>query len=158
MLGAKFGWNWPCGSGEENFLISSMYVCYFYLPLEKGGAPNLNKLQFHSSKDALYWIWLKLAQWFWRRFYKKFLMYFCYFVIISPWKKEGPFICTKLNSLHPRMLCTKFGWNCPLVLEKKKKMWKVYDNDNYDDTAADYDGQQTNCDQKSSLELLAQVI
>ena len=63
MLCAKFGWNWLSGSGDEDFLISSMY--------------------FH------------------------------YFVIISPWKRVGPFIWTNLNSLHPRMLCAKFGWNWP---------------------------------------------
>ena len=38
-------------------------------------------------------------------------MYFCYFVIITPWKRAGTFIWTNLNSLHPRMLCAKFGWN-----------------------------------------------
>ena len=63
MLCAKFGWNWPSGFGEEDFLISSMY--------------------------------------------------FQYFVIISPWKREGPFILTNLNPLHQRMLCAKFGWNWP---------------------------------------------
>ena len=63
MLYAKFGWNWPSGSGEEDFLISSMY--------------------------------------------------FRNFVIISPWKRVGPFIWTHLNPLHPRMLCAKFGWNWP---------------------------------------------
>ena len=40
-------------------------------------------------------------------------MYFHYFVIISPWKRAGPFIWTNLNPLHPRMLCIKFGWNWP---------------------------------------------
>ena len=38
-------------------------------------------------------------------------MYFRYFIIISPWKRVGPFIWTNLNPLHPRMLCAKFGWN-----------------------------------------------
>ena len=38
-------------------------------------------------------------------------MYFCKFIIISPWKRAGPFIWTNLNPLHPRMLCAKFGWN-----------------------------------------------
>ena len=61
MLCAKFGWNWPNFSGEEDFKISSMY--------------------------------------------------FCYFVIISPLKRAGPFIWTNLNPLHPRMFCAKFGWN-----------------------------------------------
>ena len=60
---AKIDWNWLSGSGEEDFLILSMY--------------------------------------------------FCYFVIISPWKRAWPFIWTNLNPLHPRMLCAKFGWNWP---------------------------------------------
>ena len=38
-------------------------------------------------------------------------MYFHYFVIISPWKRTGSSIWTKLNPLHPRMLCAKFSWN-----------------------------------------------
>ena len=38
-------------------------------------------------------------------------MYFHYLVIISPWKRRGPFIWKNLNPLHPRMLCAKFGWN-----------------------------------------------
>ena len=39
--------------------------------------------------------------------------YFCYFVIISPWKRTWPIIWTNLNSLHPRMLCAKLRWNWP---------------------------------------------
>ena len=31
--------------------------------------------------------------------------------IISPWKRVLPFIWTNLNSLHPWLLSTKFGWN-----------------------------------------------
>ena len=38
-------------------------------------------------------------------------MYFRYFSIISPCKKTGPFIWTKLNSLYTRLLCAKFSWN-----------------------------------------------
>ena len=38
-----------------------------YLPLGKGGALLLNKLESPSPKDALCKVWLKLAQWFWRR-------------------------------------------------------------------------------------------
>ena len=48
-----------------------------------------------------------------RNFKKLSSMYFRYFVIISPWKRAGPFIWTTLNPLHPRMLCAKFGWNWP---------------------------------------------
>ena len=35
--------------------------------LEKGRALHLNKLEFPSPKDALWQVWSKLAQWFWRR-------------------------------------------------------------------------------------------
>ena len=69
MLCAKFGWNWLSGSGEEQFLISSIYYSYF--------------------------------------------------VIISSWKRVGPFIWTNWNPLHPRMLCAKFGWNWLSGWEKK---------------------------------------
>ena len=39
----------------------------YYLPLEKGVALRLNKLESPSRKDALCQVWLKLAQWFLRR-------------------------------------------------------------------------------------------
>ena len=38
-------------------------------------------------------------------------MYFYYLATISSWKRVWPFIWIKLNPLHPRMLCAKFGWN-----------------------------------------------
>ena len=45
-----------------------MYFHYFEInPLEKGGALHMNKLESHSPKDTLCQVWLKLAQWFWRR-------------------------------------------------------------------------------------------
>ena len=53
-----------------------MYTVYLqfcnYLPLEKGGVLNLNKPEFPSSKEALCQVWLKKAQWFWRRWCFKF--------------------------------------------------------------------------------------
>jgi hypothetical protein len=36
--------------------------------------------------------------------------YFYIFVIISPLKRNWPFIWTNLNSLHPRIISTKFDW------------------------------------------------
>ena len=72
---ANFGWNWPCGSGEDDLSNSLMYFRYIvialYLLLEKGGvALYLNKLESPSSKNALCQVWLKLARWFWRRRWK----------------------------------------------------------------------------------------
>ena len=40
-------------------------------------------------------------------------IYFCCFIIISPWKRTGPLIWTNLSPHHPRILCAKFGWNLP---------------------------------------------
>ena len=112
MLCAKIVWNWI--SGSENFLNSSMFFFLLflnYLSLEKGWALQLKKLKFPSPKDDLCQVWLKLAQWFWRRRFLNFVKYLSYFIIISPWKRVGPIIWTNLNPLHPRMLCATFGWN-----------------------------------------------
>ena len=38
-------------------------------------------------------------------------MYLLYFIVISFWKRMWPFILTKFNPLHPKMLCIKFCWN-----------------------------------------------
>ena len=51
---------------------------------------------------------------------------FCNFVIISPWKRSGPFIWTNFNPLHPRMLCAKFGWNGSVVLENFVNVFRYY--------------------------------
>ena len=69
MLCAKFGWNWPSGSGEEEIfnLVNVFSLFRNYLPLEKVGAFHLNKLESPSPKDALSQVWLKLTQWFWRK-------------------------------------------------------------------------------------------
>ena len=45
-------------------------------------------------------------------------VYFHNFVIISLWKKAGPFIWTNLNPLHPVPNLVEIG---PVVLEKKVK-------------------------------------
>ena len=121
---AKFGCNWPSGSGDEDFFnfVNAFSLFRNYLSLEKDRALHLNKLESPSFKnalwespsinDALCQIWLKLAQWFWRRrFFFILSMYFRYFVHISPWKRVELLIWTNLNPLHPRMLCAKFGWN-----------------------------------------------
>jgi hypothetical protein len=39
----------------------------YYLPLEKGYPLHFNKIESHPPKDDLCQVWLKLAQWFWRR-------------------------------------------------------------------------------------------
>ena len=72
MLCAKFGWSWMSGSGEEDFFnfVNLFSLFRNYLPLGKGGALHLNKLESPSPNDALCQVRLKLAQWFSRRRWK----------------------------------------------------------------------------------------
>ena len=94
MLCAEIGRNWPSGSIED-FQISSIvfFKFHYYLPLEKGGALCLNKHEFSSPQDALCHVWLKLAQWFWRRRLFNFVNVFLLFrkLHVSPLRKRyGP--------------------------------------------------------------------
>ena len=124
MLCTKFVWNWAIGSGEGRLLISSMYFRYFAIisAWKKGGALHLNKHESLSLTDALCQFWLKVAQWFLRRSFLKFVNVFSLSPNYLPWKGERPFIWRNLNPHHPRMLCAKFGWYRPhhgVALEKK---------------------------------------
>ena len=58
-----------------------------YLPLEKDRALHLNKLESPSPKDALCQVWLKLAQWFWRRRFFNFIKVFSLFRNYLPLEK-----------------------------------------------------------------------
>ena len=60
-------------------------------------------------------------------------MYFRYFVIISAWKRAGPFIWTNLNPIYPRMLCAKFGWNWPSGSGKEDENVKSLQTDGQTD-------------------------
>ena len=57
---AKFGWNWHSGSGEEDFLISSMYFSFFVIssPWKRTGTfiwTNLNSLHPRMFCDKFGW-------------------------------------------------------------------------------------------------------
>ena len=152
MLCAKFGWNWSSASGED-FLYTSMYFRYFVIisPWNRAGPfiwTNLNPLHPRMLCAKFGWNWLSGSG------EEDFLissMYFHYFVIISPWKRAGPFIWTNLNPLHPRMLCVKFGWNWPSGSGEEDEHVKILQTDRRTDR------RRTTGDQKSSLELSAQM-
>ena len=64
---AKFGWNWPSGSGED-FQNLSMYFCYLLIQGEGGfiwkkieSSSNLNPLhsRMHCAKFIWNLVWLK---------------------------------------------------------------------------------------------------
>ena len=84
-----------------------------YLLYETWMVLHLIKLESHSTKNALCQVWLKSAQWFWRKGFFNFVNVFSLYGNYLPWKRVRPFIWTILNSLHPGMLCVKFGWSLP---------------------------------------------
>ena len=52
---------------------------------------SLNKIESHSPKEVLCQVWLKLAQWFWRRRFFNFVNEFFAFSLLSPFGKgQGP--------------------------------------------------------------------
>ena len=112
---AKCGWSWPSVSGEEDFLISSMYFRYFVIISlwKRAGSfiwTNLNPL--HPRMLCAKFVWNSASVSGEDDFLISPMCFRC-FVIISPWKKAVPFIWTNMIPLHPRMLCAEFGWNWP---------------------------------------------
>ena len=69
MLCSKYGWNWPNDSGEgffKFFIILSFFCLLLLSPLGKRCGPSFEQIEIPSLNDALYHVWLKWAQWFWR--------------------------------------------------------------------------------------------
>jgi hypothetical protein len=61
-----------------------------YLPLGKGLSHSFEekKIEFPSPEDDLCQVWLKLAVWFWRRFFKKKMLCIFTLLLLSP-RGEG---------------------------------------------------------------------
>ena len=94
-------------------LVNVFSLFHYYLPLEKGMALYLNKHELPSLKDTLCQVWMNWPTFSGEEDIFKLVNIFSLFIIISRWKRAGSFIWTNLNSLHPRILCAKFGWNLP---------------------------------------------
>ena len=78
----------------------------------------MNKLEFPIPKDKLCIIWLKLAQWFWRRSFFKFVNVFSQFRNY-PLEKGGTLHLNKLEfPFTQEYLVPSFVEIGPVVLEK----------------------------------------
>ena len=113
------------GSVKENFLILSMYFCYFVIISFCKWSwsfiwRNLNPIHprvICAKFDG------KVAQWFWKRRFLNFIniiLIFCYyfnefllFHYSLPLEKVVELYSTNLNPLHPKMFCANFGRNWP---------------------------------------------
>jgi hypothetical protein len=113
-----FKWPHPwlilaCWFWRRFFKIFCVLLLFrYYLTLEMGYPLPLETLESSSFKGDLYQVWLKLAHWFWRRFLNDPTP-FLHSCDYHPLKSTWPFIWTNLNSLHPRIICTKFDWFWP---------------------------------------------
>ena len=82
-------------------LVNIFSLFHNYLPLEKVGTLHLNELESPSTKDALCHVWLKLAQWFWRRRFLNFGNVFSLFVNYLPLEKGEGLHLNKVESPSP---------------------------------------------------------
>ena len=116
-----------CGSFCWNVVLEKRIFkfcqCIFAIlclsPLEKGRGPSFTNLESPSPQDAFCQVWLKLVRGSWEEDFWIMSMFFCYFVIISPWKGwipwfEQPWIFFIKGSFVPSLV--DIGLE---VLEKK---------------------------------------
>ena len=88
-----------------------------YLPFEKGGALHLNKRESPTPKLASCQVWLKLAQWFWRR---RFLNFVNVFHNYRPFGNgRGPYFFYKLESPSPKDAL------CQVCLKLAQCFWRT---------------------------------
>jgi hypothetical protein len=95
-----------------------------------------------------------LVSWFWRRFLTNFSVFFL-FSYYLPLGKGVPLHLKKLESPPLRMICAKSGQNWPSGSGEVENV-KVY-RQTEGRTDGKIDGRRTTGDQKSPLELSAQV-
>ena len=117
------------------------------LLFEKWMVLHLNKLK----SPSLCQVWLKLAQYSEEEDYLNFINIFSLLCNSLPLEKGGPSIWTNLSSHHQGMPCVKFGWNWPSGSGEEDENVKSLGKDGRTDR------RRTTGDQKSSLELSAQV-
>ena len=122
IMCTKFDWIWAADTGKEDFKKKfSLFLLFrYYLPLEKGYPRSVNKLIFPLSKDDLCQVWLKLAQWFWRRRFLNDPTPFLHFCDYLPFEKDlAHYLKKNLNTPYSRIIYTKFDWFWPAGSEEE---------------------------------------
>jgi hypothetical protein len=69
----------------------------------------LNKIDFPSSKENLYQVWLNLDSRFWRRFFLKNFSIFTLSLVSPLGEGLSPSFEGTWNPLHPKMIYAKSG-------------------------------------------------
>jgi hypothetical protein len=107
MICTKFDWNWPAGSGD-----------FFQYKHVNMGFPIVAPPDPRGPWFVQTWLYIMSESFHVNMSSsgsvvceKSFKCPHPIFVIISPLKRTCPLICTILNALYLRMICTKFYWN-----------------------------------------------
>ena len=90
-----------------------------YLHLAKGWAIHLNKIESSSLKEALCQVWLKLTQWFWKRFFVNVLVFSLFRNYLPLEIGCGPHL-NKLESPSPKDVL------CQVWLELAQLFWRRF--------------------------------
>lgn len=100
-------WLWRFFFKFRQCILSTFYN----LSLERDMALHLHRLEPPAPRNVFCQVPMKSALWFQRKRFLNFVNgFFTISVIYLLEKKErGPFFSTNLNSLHQRIICTKFG-------------------------------------------------
>ena len=95
----------------------------------------MNKLESPSPKDVLCHVWLKLAKWFWKKWFFKFFNVFSQFRNYLSLEKDGALEQTWNPFIQGCfVLClVEIG----PVVQEKIKMWKVNNNAKHEMTTTD---------------------
>jgi hypothetical protein len=88
-----------CWFWRRKFLkiVSAFSLYLYYLPLERGYPLSLSKLKSPLPKDDFCQVWLKLAQWFWRRRFLNDPTRFLHFCDYLPFEKDLALYLNKLE-------------------------------------------------------------
>jgi hypothetical protein len=91
------GWFW-----RRFFKMFSVFLLFcYYLPFDKDNPFHLKELEIPFPKDDLFRVWLKLAQWFWRRLLNAIppVLHFCDYL---PFKEDLTLYLNKLEFPSPK--------------------------------------------------------
>jgi hypothetical protein len=78
-------------------LFSALLLFCYYFPLEKGYSLRLDNLKSPTPIDDLCQVWLKLAQWFWRREFLNDPSPFLHFCDYLPFEEDMALYLNKLE-------------------------------------------------------------
>ena len=106
MISAELDWNWPSGSGEEDFLNSSIYFhCFLIIFPWKRARPFIWKTWIPFTQARFVPSLIEIGLLILKIFFFQFVYVFTQFHNYLPLEKGRSFIWINLNPFHSWMRC-----------------------------------------------------